>query len=834
MPIVTGKGRNTDGLAGWLASLSNGELTELLRARPDVLLAPEPPSFTELADRLGTPYSVREAMATLSEAGVRLVEAICAVGAKASTRQVHELLGGPDVLPAQRLTDELAGLRRLALVWPTGARLAMPGSLRAMLPNPLSLGRPASELLGALTVEQLQRIGARYGLQGLPRKAAWVAEIGAAISEPDTVRRLLAAAAPEVRELVEQVAWHGPQVGGVFLPSQHQRVPPGHRGVEVALYGWVVPAQWGSVGEMPREVALAVRGRDHHPTLPPQPPLPTGQRLDPDQLLATSRSAAGASVDGVSRLLALLGRTPLSTVQTGGVGVRELRRAAKELRAREHEVRLWLETAAAAGLVTVQDGELLPTVDVDAWTGVEPASALATLLVAWWELAVTPTHRVDEAGKQQPAVGGRAVEVGATRLRADLLGTLAGLGESTPPSDFDAVIDQLAWRRPLAYGNAELLGPFAVATRAEARAFGLIADDALTPLGAALLDSAGAAGPAAALDSAGAADRATGRASARAGGPAAALAEKIADLLPRPTRTATFLPDLTAIVAGSAAVELAALLDGCADAESRDVASTWRFGPASVRRALDAGQTADRLLGELAAVADKPLPQPLTYLVNDVARRHGQLRVRPVTACVCVPDPALAAEVARHRSLAALSLVALADTVLASSKSVPETLAALRAAGYAPVGHDATGAPVLERAAARRAKPTRRGQRRPLSSAPPPPPGVSPEELAARLVACPSNDPPIRSVGGAGGRAAAAIRAAARQLSAGEVELLASAIEDCLPVHIDYLSASGGLTSRVVHPLDLEQHRLVAWCELHDDERNFVLGRIAAVSPAES
>lgn len=708
-----GKGLTVN-LGSWLAGLACDELLAVLRARPEVRLPPEPRDLGELAIRLTTPHSLHAALGSLTQAGLLLVEAVCALGEDANRQRVHELFGGPSALPPARLADELEALRRLALVWPSGERLTVPGALRMLLSSSLSLGRSAHELLDELTVAQLRQIGERYGLSGLPRKADWVAEIAAASTDPSTVRRLLAGCSPEVRELVEQVAWHGPRAGGVFLPSSHQRVPAGCPGVEAALYGWVVPAQWGQVGEMPLEIALVIRGGEDHPRLPPRPSIPAGQPLHPGRLLDAARGAASAAVDGVARLLALLGRTPLACVQTGGVGVRELRRAAKQLRSREHEARLWLETAASAQLVTVQNGELLPTAEADAWTRAEPAAALATLLTAWWELALTPTHRVDEAGKQQPAMGGRAIGGGSRELRADLLDTLAGLGESTGATDFDAVIDLLVWRRPLIYGTAESLGPFAVAARAEARAFGLVTDDALTPLGTALL------------------------AAEQASDPCPALIAAIADLLPPPTRVATFLPDLTAVVAGSAAVELAALLDDCADVESRDVASTWRFSPASVRRALDCGHGAEGLLGELAAVADKPLPQPLTYLVHDVARRHGQLRVHPVSCCVCVKDPALAAEVVRHRSLAPLTLVRLGDTVLASSKSVTETLSALRAAGYAPVRHDAGGAAVLERTAPRRAKPPprapQRGQQRGRSPAGGSRPAAATlEELAARL-----------------------------------------------------------------------------------------------------
>src|SRR5262249_39381324 len=88
-------------------------------------------------------------------------------------------------------------------------------------------------------------------------------------------------------------------------------------------------------------------------------------------------------------------------------------------------------------------------------------------------------------------------------------------------------------------------------------------------------------------------------------------------LLPAPVGHAVVRADLTAVVTGSPAPDLGARLDGCADRESRGAASTWRFSPASIRRALDGGMPAEALLADLRAAAiGAALPQPLEYLVG--------------------------------------------------------------------------------------------------------------------------------------------------------------------------------------------------------------------------
>jgi hypothetical protein len=352
----------------------------------------------------------------------------------------------------------------------------------------------------------------------------------------------------------------------------------------------------------------------------------------------------------------------------------------KQLGEPEAEIRLWLEAAAEAGLVGSSGDVVLPTAAADDWVTADPARALVTLLLGWWRLPIVPGFQQDEYGKALPALASWYGDGSSTRLRAEALVELAGLPGDRGLVELDSLATVMGFRLPFLAGGPE--GAVQLeATLDEAMLLGLVADGALTPLGRDLLAAVPTADP------------------------VAALAAAAAGTLPARTGTATFLPDLTVVVAGAATVELARLLDDVATAESRDTASTWRLTRDSVRRALDAGRTAEGLLAELAGVADKPLPQPLGYLVHDVARRHGEVRVLAVACCLRVADPALGAELVAARALAPLRLRTLADTVLASSESVDRTVAALRGAGYAPVRQDARGETVIERTPVRRAEP---------------------------------------------------------------------------------------------------------------------------------
>lgn len=114
------------------------------------------------------------------------------------------------------------------------------------------------------------------------------------------------------------------------------------------------------------------------------------------------------------------------------------------------------------------------------------------------------------------------------------------------------------------------------------------------------------------------------------------------------------------MVVGAPSAQVSSLLDSCADREGRGGATIWRLSPVSVRRALDDGTTGPELEQLLSSIANAELPQPLRYLIADVARRHGSLRVSPAISVIRSEDTALLAEVAADRKLKRLGLRLLA------------------------------------------------------------------------------------------------------------------------------------------------------------------------------
>jgi Helicase conserved C-terminal domain/WYL domain len=525
---------------------------------------------------------------------------------------------------------------------------------------------------------------------------------------------------------------------------------------------------------MPREVSLALRGPDAHVSLPAPPAVPTTP-VDAAAVDREAALAARAAVDSVDRLLACADTGTVALRKDGMVGVREVRRLAREIGGNPAELRFWLEVAYDADLFGQVDGVLAPTGRADAWRAAEPADRYAALARTWWD-AETPLEAEEGGPLDLTPIGGHR---GVRRATLRAVAGLDGAPESTADPFADPFADLVAWHAPIAGVEEE---PRAVgAAWREAGLLGLVAHGAASALGRGLLDG----------DVAGPARR----------------------LLPAAVDTVTFQADLTAVVAGTPSARIADLLGRVADVEARGTASTWRFSPGSVRRAMDAGAGADDLVAELAAVATAPLPQPLEYLIRDTGRRHGQVQVRRAMCCVCADDPALLAEIAGHRKLAALGLVQLAPTVLACATPLEDALAALRAAGYAPVGREAGGAAVVERVARRRADGHGSG-------------GPADRDLMALAVEVREGRPRRRPELPRG------LVEATPRLSQEERQAIARALADHTTVWIEYLNREGNRTKRVVEPTALDLPFLEAWCHLRDDERVFHLGRIQAVWPA--
>lgn len=385
------------------------------------------------------------------------------------------------------------------------------------------------------------------------------------------------------------------------------------------------------------------------------------------------REAAAALTAAVERIGAVVDecdRQPVALLKTGGVGVRELKRLSKRLAVEESQVRLWMEVAGEIGLLSTDGAHVGVTRRYDDFRKLSPAERADLIVHAWLGMAILPTWQPPD-GKQEPPLAFFAADAALQTLRMTLFAVAHQvLPDGEGVTSLPGFVAAVRWFAPVLSGN--LADGVVEAIWAEAEVLGLVALGAPTSLGRAVTRIEGAACPIKAA--------------------AAALAAPASE-------TGIFQTDLTVIVPGTASAKLADLLDSAADREGR----TWRFSASSVRRALDSGATAKELQAALTnASQSRTLPQPLRYLISDVARRHGAVRVRAAGCVVRADDERLLAELAANAQLKSLGLWQPVPQVLISLGTVERTLALLRSAGYAPVEEGSGGEIIVARREVRR------------------------------------------------------------------------------------------------------------------------------------
>jgi antitoxin (DNA-binding transcriptional repressor) of toxin-antitoxin stability system len=285
-----------------------------------------------------------------------------------------------------------------------------------------------------------------------------------------------------------------------------------------------------------------------------------------------------------------------------------------------------------------------------------------------------------------------------------------------------------------------------------------------------------------------------------------AAAAALGPLMPPPVDHVLLQADLTAVAPGPLESALARTLQLLADVESRGGATVYRFTAGSVRRALDTGWSAVEIHEFIGSVSRTPVPQPLSYLVDDTARTFGTVRVGHAEAFLRADDEAALTELLHHPKASALGLRRIAPTVLISTTPVDVLLPRLRDLGAAPVG---VARPDQKRARVRR---DRRGSavRSAHESA----------HIAQVLNAVRSGDRVVAS--------RPSVPSAVLSPS-GSLAALREAIEAGSPVLIAYVDNHGTRSERIVDPVRVEGGWLTAHDHRSDDTRTFAVHRITAV-----
>ncbi len=738
-------------LADQLRSWPDERLSALLAARLD-LTTPAPHDFGQLASRAAVRASLSRALDSLTRLELSVLDALVVAGQTTRT----ELCS---IVHAETATVEAA----LDVLIARGLAWHAVGGLRA--------------LTGVADA-----LGSGPGTSGLrPRTTP--------PPSPRQVKARLAELSAPAAAMLTHVVDHG---GEATSGAARLTVSPADAATpaeELISRRLLVPRAVGGMLQAPGEVGLALRGgRTTTEPLDDIPAIATAERSA--ELM--DKAAAGAAFEAVRRVELLLdhwGTHPPAVLRSGGLGVRDLKAATVLLHVDELTAAVVVETAAAAGLLgqradTLGDARWVPTDAFDTWVAQDPADRWAVLARAWLESPRLPAlvGTRDPGGKTWNALAPELASSSLSETRLATLTALAGLPAGltlAASTGLPSLLEHVTWHRPR---RPRSRADHVAWTVTEAALLGFTGLGGLSSFARALVS----------------------------GGPPKGLSE----LLPEPVDHVLIQADLTAVAPGPLESGLARSLQLVADVESRGGATTYRFTPSSVRRALDVGWTSVELHDFLASVSRTPVPQPLTYLVDDTVRTFGAIRVGHAEAFLRADDEASLTELLHHPKSSGLGLRRLAPTVLISTLSLDVLLPRLRDLGAAPVVEAADGTVQISRPDVMRARQTRDRQL----------PAARSVRESARLSA-------VVSAIRAGDRAASSRpSASATPLSpSGSLAALRQAMEDGGSVLIGYVDNQGLSSERVVDPISIEGGSLTAHDQRADDVRSFAIHRITTV-----
>ncbi|MCX4859328.1 helicase-associated domain-containing protein [Streptomyces canus] len=824
-------------LAEALRARDDVSLSALLRARPD-LITPVPTDLTQLATRAGTRASVVRALERLDRFALQTAEALAVAADPAPYEELRALLTGDGGDPAvsSALPRALATLREQALVWGDDDRLRLVRTARELLapspqhPSPTGLGPTVQEATAGMSPGRIQDIVTATGLGSTHDAVSAVASLTALFTDRKRMSALLAGLPEESREVLARLVW-GPPYGQVTAePAAHLR--------RLLDLGLLVPTAPGTV-VLPREVALHLRGGRAHRAVEPLPPAVEPAATHRPQVVdATAAGQAYTALATVEELLKDWDEGGPAVLRAGGLSVRDLKRTAVALDVAEPVAAFWVELAYAAGLLA-SDGEAderyAATPAHDEWLEQPPAQRWVRLVEAW--LTATRVSGVvggrDAKERTLSTLGPGLDRSAAPEVRHRVLTLLAGLPEGASPSK-ESVLARLRWERPLRGPQREddLRSRLAEWTLAEAELLGVTGRGALSGHGRALLGAAAPKTPDQAPEGPG--DKlpvhhrpavAEPLSPAEQATASAAAARLLAPLLPEPLDHVLLQADLTAVAPGPLQRSLAEVLDVLADVESKGGATVYRFTPGSVRRALDAGQSASDLHAFLAAHARTPVPQPLTYLIDDVARRHGHLRVGAASAYVRCDDDAILNEILADKRAAGLRLRRLAPTVLAAQADPASLLDGLRAMGFAPAAESAEGDVLITRAHAHRTPP--RTAPEPVPDGPPIPDATL---LTAAIRAIRAGDLASTTPRRQTDRPPPATGELPRTNSAETLATMQAAVLTGEALWIGYVNAEGAASQRLIAPVRVEGGFVTAYDHTADEVRTYPLHRVTGVA----
>ena len=720
----------THSFASELRERSDEELASLFSARPD-LVTPVPADITALASRATSAPSLLRALETLNQWQFQVLEVCAALSDPFTSKEVVALSD-----PAAELV--VKHLHKIALIYREEKGYRMPRAVRDILGN-----EPA----------------------GLGPQSASPVDL-----------KIISKAPEAAKQVLEKLTWGPPrgQVGDI-----RKKDTP----IDWLLSNnLLIPIDTSTVA-LSREVAIHLRGNKIHRELFIKEPDLDGQNIKKADVERAALAAISNTLRWVEELMNFWSEETPNALQSGGLGVRDLKKASEHLGVDESCTAFVAEISYLAGLLAIEaDGRILPSAAFDLWQNKEPEDRWREL-VSLWRLSSRVAGLVGRNDSRNiTALSNELDRSNAALIRSLVLDLLLANPGFAPT--VKAAQKAVIWRYPHRRGIS-ITESLVEWSMREAEWLGITGGNAISAFGARLINDEDDLGINAAL--------------------------------PKPVEHILVQADNTAIAPGPLIIEVARMLSTFADIESRGGATVYRFGESSIRRGLDHGHSGEEIRAFLHKVSKTPIPQPLDYLISDVAKKHGKLRVGYANTYIRCEDQSTISAILNDKKLEHLAFRQIAPQVLISDTESDETMDELRRAGYFPAVENSQGSvvnlPIQNRAKAR-----------------PRPPRIIGE------IAKPSEQMLTAAI-----RTLRTGERAAKKKPVGEIprttanetmDLLNEYLGKGVSLRIGYADSNGGVSLRIIDPISISLGTLVAKDHATNGITPFKIARITGVTTA--
>jgi hypothetical protein len=528
---------------------------------------------------------------------------------------------------------------------------------------------------------------------------------------------------------------------------------------------------------LPREVGMHLRGGKIFKELVTTPPSVTGTTRKQKAVDLAAIANISTFIRWSEELAHHWSDEPPTALRSGGLGVRELKRTAEHLGIDESCAAFVAETLFLAGLVVIDtDDSIMPTGAFDIWLTKSAEDRWHSLVSVWLETSRVAGLVGKSESKSIAALGPELDRAGLASLKRALLALLVAHPESDP--DIASLQARMKFDLPTRSNDEYITWILR-----ESEWLGITGQGAVSTFGKALIN-----GEELGVEAA----------------------------LPKPVDHILIQADNSAIAPGPLTIEIANEMGTLADIESRGGATVYRFTEGSIRRALDHGKTGESIKDFLKKTSKTPVPQPLEYLINDVAKRHGRLRVGRASSYIRCEDEGLITQITHDKKLEDLRLRKLAPQVLIADFEINELVIGLREAGYLPAVENGTGI-LISAPAVRRAK-----------SRPRPPRVISENSAPSEAIITSA----VRALRAGEKASAHKPREVPRTTANETVDLLHQYIEEQASLTIGYADSNGGVSNRLIDPVSISLGTLIARDHATGELTQFRIPRITGVAVA--